>query len=417
MSSSTTIANEPLSTIFDGFRSVLCGATLLMVGLSWPLWLDRDDFPRVPFVGGWNGLPARLTWVLLVGIGAGLVSAAIGRAWRSMMALSLGLLAFEVLGDQNRLQPWVYQYLLIGSGLVAFPIGTAIRLARLYAISLYLYSGLSKLDASFVRELGPTFLTAGLSPLGLTPDGWPPAARTVAILAMPATEIVLAIGLAFPATRRVALIGAVGLHSALLFILGPSNLGHSPNVLVWNGAMIVENLLLFWPRTIPMAGEEAMTRLGPVAWLLAWCFFLFPLGERFGLSDSWPSHALYASHCERTEVYLHEDDLDRFPDPVRRRVAETGESPWRRLDLTGWSRDVRGTPTYPQGRVGSGMAEFLAAGPGGPNPVRVIQWSRADLWDGHRDRVECLGLRAIRRRGDRFAINAHPSVRRQAVAW
>jgi hypothetical protein len=380
-----------------------------MVGLSWPLWLDRDDFPRVPFVGSWNGLPSWLTWVVLGAIGATLVSAAIGRAWRWMMGLSLGLLAIEVLGDQNRLQPWVYQYLLIGSGLVAFPVGTSLRLARLYAISLYLYSGFSKLDVSFVRELGPTFLASGLSPLGLSSDGWPAGARALAILAMPAFEIAIAIGLAFASTQRVALIGAIGLHSALLFLLGPWNLGHSPNVLVWNGSMIVEDLLLFWCPTIRVEGEAAMPRLGLLARLLASFYFVFPLGERFGLSDSWPSHALYASHCERTEVYLHEDDLERFPEAIRRRVAGTGEGPWRRLDLTGWSRDVRGTPIYPQGRVGNGMAESLADGPGGPNPVRVIQWGRADAWDGRRDRVECLGLRAIRRRGDRYAINAHPS--------
>jgi hypothetical protein len=406
VNSSTTTGDDDLAPRSAGFRAILCGATVLMVGLSWPLWLDRDDFPRIPFVGGWDGLPAWLTRVLLGAIGATLVSAAIGWAWRPMMLLSLGLLTIEVLEDQNRLQPWVYQYLLIGLGLVAFPIGTSLRLARLYAISLYFYSGLSKLDASFVRELGPTFLTAGLSPLGLSAEGWPAAARTVAILAMPASEIAIAIGLVFRSTRGVALIGAVGLHSALLFILGPWNLGHSPNVLVWNGAMIVEALLLFWPSTSTFEGEA---RLGPVAWLMASFFFLFPLGERFGLSDSWPSHALYASHCERAEVYLLEDDLDRFPEAVRRRISEEGEGPWHRLDLTGWSRDVRGTPVYPQGRVGLGMAEFLADCPVGPNPVRVLLWSRADPWDGHRDRVECLGLRAIRRRGDRYLINAHPS--------
>ena len=104
------------------------------------------------------------------------------------------------------------------------------------------------------------------------------------------------------------LIGAVGLHAALVAILGPWNLGHSPNVLVWNGAMIVEDLLLFRSsrdRT-HLRGSEAIVRSGrPPGSLARSSSIVFPLGERLGLSDSWPSHALYASHCERAEVYLH----------------------------------------------------------------------------------------------------------------
>jgi len=388
---------------------VLSGSTLVMIGMSWPLWVDGEDFPRIPFVEGWGGLTARASWVILGSIVVALGAATIGRAWRLAMGVGLVLLAFEVLGDQNRLQPWASQYGTIGLVLVVFPPATALRLARLHAISLYLYSGLSKLDASFLRELGPTFLEAGLAPLGLSPGDWPAAARTAAILAMPAGEAAIGLGLGWGSTRRAALVVAIGLHSALILILGPWGLDHSPNVLIWNGAMIAEDVLLFGSVRTPAAVPGNPGRLGPLSRFLAVAFFLFPLGERFGIADSWPSHALYASHSERAEVFLHEDALDRFPDSIRRRVAGAGEGPWRRLDLTGWSRDLRGTPLYPQGRVGNGMGEWLAARLGGPPSVRVVLWGRAGPLDGGRDRVECIGLRAIRRRGDRFRINAHPS--------
>ncbi len=88
---------------------------------------------------------------------------------------------------------------------------------------------------------------------------------------------------------------------------------------------------------------------------------VLPLGERWGWWDAWPSHALYASHVARTEVFVHEEGSRRLPPEVRRSVALTGPGPWRRLDLTGWSRDVRGVPVYPQDRVGNGLAEALAA--------------------------------------------------------
>ncbi|WP_435006671.1 MauE/DoxX family redox-associated membrane protein [Tundrisphaera lichenicola] len=325
------------------------------------------------------------------------------------MAASCIVLMSEVAGDQNRLQPWGYQYLVIGLGLVAFPQADAFRLARLYAISLYFYSGLSKFDVSFVDELGPTFLTAGLAPIGLNPGLWGNIARTSAILAMPAIEILIAVGLVFESTRRAALIGALGLHATLIGILGPWNLDHSTNVLIWNGALFCQDLVLFGNDRIAIPIEPGGRIRHHGLNLLHACVIIFPVGERFGLYDSWPSHALYASHCERTEVYLAEAALDQFSKAVLRHVAESTDGTWCKLDLTGWSREIRGTPLYPQGRVGSGLAEALATGQTGPLPVRVLQWSRANPWNGQRTLVECLGLRAIRRRGDRFWINAHPS--------
>ena len=43
------------------------------------------------------------------------------------------------------------------------------------------------------------------------------------------------------------------------------------------------------------------------------------------------SHALYASHVERTEVFLHEDELGAYPAGVARHARGSGPGPWRRL--------------------------------------------------------------------------------------
>ena len=51
----------------------------------------------------------------------------------------------------------------------------------------------------------------------------------------------------------------------------------------------------------------------------------------------------------------------------------------------------------------------LAARYGGRLLIRVIQWGRADRWTGERTSVECLGLDAVRRQGDRYRLNAHPA--------
>ncbi len=381
-----------------------------MVAASWPLWLDSGDFPRVPFVPGWPAIPGPFAWAVPLGLIATLALAAAGWRWRGMIAASLFLLGFAVAGDQNRLQPWAYQYALVALALATTPPATALRLARWYAISLYFYSGLSKLDASFVRELGGTFLDSGLGLLGASPSAWPDSARSAAILMMPAGEIAVAAGLIRRSTRGLALAGLIALHGALLAILGPWNLGHSPNVLIWNGAMILEGWLLFrdgtegpGPERRPRTWAEVGTGLVFLAALI------LPLGERFGLCDPWPAHALYASHCERADISFHEDDLAGLPEAIRLRLGPPGLDPWRRLDLNAWSRDGRGVPVYPGGRVGSGIAEALAGRYEAVQPVRLVVLGRADPWSGSRLRDEAIGLRAIRARAGRFRINAHPS--------
>jgi hypothetical protein len=40
----------PASRISTRVRVVLGSATLVMLGLSWPLWVEPSDLPRVPFL-------------------------------------------------------------------------------------------------------------------------------------------------------------------------------------------------------------------------------------------------------------------------------------------------------------------------------------------------------------------------------
>ena len=403
------VIDEPgLDRMFGRYRATLCGATLLMILLSWPLWVDGLDFPRVPFFRGMPQLPIWSSWAVLVGMVTTLGMATLGRRWRAMLRINLPLLVYAILQDQDRFQPWAYQFAVVGLAMACMSRARALRIARWYIVGLYYYSGLSKFDASFCRELGPTFLSSALEPVGLSPRGWTESARTLACLGMPAFEIVVATLLQFAKTRRIGLIGSVAQHSALILILGPWSLGHSTIVLVWNMAILIQNLILFGRSTIP-TDLEPETTTGRLTRRFFFLVMLLPAGERLGLCDAWPGHALYASHAERYDIYIHEEDVDRYPDAIRRRLGPSGVSPWRRLDLTGWSRDLRGTPLYPSGRVGNAIAEYLETKYGGPQPVKLVQWGRARAWDVPRERDESLGLRAIRRRADEFFFNAHPA--------
>jgi hypothetical protein len=297
---------------------------------------------------------------------------------------------------------------MTGLLLAGLPRGQGLWYARWWFVALYAHSGLSKLDASFCQELGALFLSTALGPVGLDPSRWPEGWRSAAVLAMPAGEIAVAAALAAPRLRRVGVVGASVLHAGLVGILGPFGLGHSAIVLVWNAAMLAE----VWVAFGPDLATGTVATPGGVAGLVKlvfWAGVLLPFGERWGAFDAWPSHALYASHVERASVFLHESELEGYPEAVRRHVAPGGPGPWRRLDLTGWSREARGTPVYPQNRACLGLAEALAARDGGRGLVRVVLSGPADRWRGRRWTTEAVGLDAVRRRGDRFRLNAHPA--------
>ena len=292
------------------------------------------------------------------------------------------------------------------------PEARALGLCRLLLVSLYLHSGLSKLDATFPREVGSAFLVQLASPVGLDPMAWPGPLRTAVALAMPLVELLVGLGLASRRTRPVALPLAVLMHATLIAILGPWGLDHSTIVVVWNASLVVEGLILFAGtgpgRVVSPMGP--MPRLGiPVAAVFVLAATL-PLLERRGGWDSWPSFALYASHAERVYVYLHDDAMGEVPEPIRRhlRPGPIGD-PWHRLDLTSWSRLERGTPPYPQARASVGVSEALAARVGSPRGVRVVSWGRASRLSGRRTRAEATGPEAIRRLADGFLLNAHPS--------
>ena len=400
------------------FRQLLSLASLLMLILSWPLWLPGGPVPRVPFLSPSFVVPSAVSQGITILGGMALVASLGTWKWRTWLALALCALLALVLLDQHRLQPWALQFLVVGLLLSALPPDQALKFSRWSYVALYFHSGLSKLDVSFRDELGPVFLSSLAQLFKIPVEQWPAGGRSAAIGAMPLWEVGTALLLLFPFTRRFGVATAAILHLALIGVLGPWSLDHSTIVLVWNGAMLLEVACLFWPCLLARRGEtdsapcrqsrlRGAMQIGVKA--VFWGSVLLPLGERWGWLDTWPSHGLYASHAERTELYLHDSQRSEWPDDLVAHLEPTGLDEWRKLNLTSWSRAVRGVPVYPQGRACNGLAESLSERRGGPLLVKVVQWSRAELRTGRRKRVECLGAKAIRRQGDQYWLNAHPT--------
>ena len=133
-------------------RMISCAAFLIGILGSYKLWLSYRQFPLAPLVED-LAAPALVHNLILLILASSLLFLIFRLNARVMLVFFLGLGLALVL-DQNRLQPWVYFYSLIlllfyHSKNLPDP-AFVLNAIRIILICMYLWSGLHKLNGSFL---------------------------------------------------------------------------------------------------------------------------------------------------------------------------------------------------------------------------------------------------------------------------
>ena len=402
---------------------------LLLVAVTWRLWTPQRDFPQVPLVRAALAVPDVLQLLAAGGMLGGLLAMAAlpaGRAaWRSLLLFAASMAVLFVC-DQQRLQPWAYQFVILALVLASCPPRAAVGLLRLFVVGFYFHSALTKLDYSFLHTLGQQFLATLTGFLGVTLDDWSPTTRLAAAAVFPAGELLVAVGLLFPLTRRVALVGSIALHLLLLAILGPWGLHHRPGVLVWNVYFIIQNLLLFWtPRAkapaevtatespAPNPSPDSHNAIDRAPWpavAMVAAAIVLPCLEPWGLFDLWPSWGLYASSAERIVLQVHRRGQADLPSALADFVEAPSDpaDPWLTVRLDRWALASLAAPIYPQARVQLGVALAVADGAGLAERARTIRFTRSDRWTGEREHTIFQGTAQGLAAANEYTFNALP---------
>ncbi len=399
---------------------------LVLLGVTWPLWWAGSDFPAVPFWSALQHTPLfvdRVAYVALVVALLTLLSASgrqtrlAGWAWSTVLLAGIALLAL----DQHRLQPWFYQLLIFAVVFLSASAERAMQCLMAIVISIYCYSAIGKLDAEFLHTVGQQFFS-GLIRLfapSSIPTNSPQQVHSMAWVALlPLSELLLAVGLAWPVTRRMAGGLACLFHLTLMLLLGPWGLDHSAGVVCWNIQFAGQAIVLFVlrsPQAEPHKDELPQGQItacngskqhwgNRLATVLSALVIILPLAERWGRWDHWTSWALYAPHSSRTEVWIAVTSLDVLPSSLQQLIAEQQseeiDSPaaaplWVRLPLERWSLEQTRTPIYPQARFQLGVARSMAQRVNSPFKVKAILHGVAARWDGARNSVELQGTQRI----------------------
>lgn len=326
-------------------RRLLAVATIVLMLATHRLWTGNSPLPQIPWFRFGTGIPLwfdrSILGLLLLSCGVMVlrpVHPNPARIWR----LYIAIVACLVLLDQNRLQAWTWEFLLLAATFVLAPTSQRIPVARWIPIAAYFYSAVSKLDQTFLTQAGPRLVVE----LFGIPDHARPGWVTCLVWLLPLGELLMVMLLARPTTRMWGLRLSLLMHVTLILALGPFGLKHEWGVVLWNVYFVCQNLILYLPAAEPSP---------PVRWsplLRAWVVILmtYPALAWIDRCDPWPAWVVYSERPTRVIARIHVEAISQLPAEFQSYVEPPpplGE--WAAVNLDSQSFQLLHTPLSPAG--------------------------------------------------------------------
>ena len=399
---------------------------LLLIASTWKLWIPGDTFPQIPLFGWGCHVPKWVDYYLLTGMLialCGVVATGWFRNWQQGHRYCWVLFALCMVGamilNQHRIQTWAYQFFIVAVLYAVMKPQQKLFWLKWFAISIYFYSAISKLDFSFIHQQGGWLVDGLTSSIGLSSKHWSPEKIQRVALLLPLSELLVAILLCIKPLGKWRLLPAVAMHLLLLLTFSPW--GHIQNngVLLWNCFFIAQVVILFGakepqPFVVPptSTGNTLMHQGGVIFILLA---MTFPLLERTGYYDTWTSWSVYAGHPEQVVIEIDSTTLEKLPDETRFRFYGRGSlnliAGYSRIRIDRWALRSVGAPIYPESRFRVGVALFLAERYHLKGNIRLRYRSTADRFTGKRSEQIYHGMTEIKAFANEFILNTEPRLR------
>jgi hypothetical protein len=384
----------------SALRRVVAAAFVAGCALSHNLWLPTSrTFPRAPLG---PSLPAPLFPSLEYLLGGLLVfslaALALAGEPKKYLYATVASLALLVPSDQTRLQPWVYQYLLLlfVMALHARPegdersAGRCLPVLQVVVAMFYFWGGVQKLNYSFCREVVPQLL----APLSNFSTLTETQTSTLGVC-MASVEILVGGGLLLRRTRHLCVWVALAMHATLLVLLIAAGLNSV--VWAWNAALMLAVPTLFWRSDATvrqaLAGwPEGSARVRAALAVVVLCAVLPALSFR-GRWDMYLSGALYSGNTAVAVVRVGGLVYERLPTAAKRHVFTTSNGE-RMLPLFEWSMAELNVPPYPEPRVFRRVAREVCELTDDESQAELIIKGRPAVLDGSYrvSRIGCAGL-------------------------
>lgn len=356
---------------------ITCLCWLFAKVMSWRIWTTNRLLPTAPVFEWLDYAPAIVHTVLFI---ISLLLLILLLFIQKNKRCLTGLLGVEIalcFLDQNRLLPWEYQYMFMT---FIFLINSKnqkyIRpVIAFLLISTYFYSGLSKLNESFLHTVWTRMILTAFfkMPPHITSQNWVHYSGYL----LGTIELLAAIGLLFVKTQVNAARVLIGMHLFILLLLGPFGL-HGYRVLwPWNIAMILFLASIFLYRNDGVVVFDSITKGWNKVVVLFWG--ILPAFSFFGYWDKNLSSNLFSADVPKMTICVRDTSmckpLQRFC--YRKDTPNTCKG-LAKIDIQNWAIIETSVSAYPEVRVYKQMQAKLEKQypASGLNFVYFIHWDK-----------------------------------------
>lgn len=368
----------------DQITNVRIAALALLAGMfcSWPLWdvqVRAFGFPVLPLIESWGPVSGGVARWMAVFMTLLLGVVVFFPLRRMLIGCVIAFLALLCILDLNRLQPWVWLYLLVF--VLAFFDSDDASYRYLLA-AVYFWSGFHKLTPYFAEDNFQWFCSAfpSTEPLG----HYPILGYAIALL-----EMSFAFGLLWSRTRRWIKWVVISFHTVILLALSP--LGYNWNLVVvpWNLAIMA----LVWVQSRPPAQSDQ--KVAPLnarfqgfhaSGLPGYLVLLLACGApALNIAGLWPhplSWQLYTNTQPEGTFYVQGQATFRTRPAAEVWNHFTSPDDSTRLYLDDWAMRSLQVPLFPSERTFRQTAKYLCGCLQQPDStglyiLRVNRWDRS----------------------------------------
>lgn len=336
------------------------------VALSFKLWLSNRYFPLVPVFSFIPFIAAPFDSLLLfVFIISSLLKLFLPQLkiskWLFWVSISL-----LIVTDINRIQPWVYLYILIIGISDLFTNNTdRIRLIKFLLSSVYFYSGWHKLNPEYFNSVIDWFIQPFYTEKNVF---YSILYFTGSIV--PIIEMACALALLSGRFIKMALCLATFIHLLILISTGP--LGHSYNSVIWpwNIFMPIALYLAFYTTESENLFNYLKLNFKVNTYKTALVLFLLitPFLNSFNLFPSYMSWNLFSGNTENAKFYLGEKVNDYFSPAFDEIIKDCYNAPYT-INPKKWALKELNVPPFPEKLVWYNCHSYLLYFTGNPNEV------------------------------------------------
>ncbi len=361
-------------------------ALLAHIVLSWALWFPGAS-RSVPLAPVFDGLFPEHTFLNGLQLVALALLTGFVFAFPKKKIAGTGLIAllvWLVLQDANRLQPWLYFYLLSLGLIVAGNNRSSYTIwgLRLILTAVYAWGGFNKLTPFFAEDNFPWFCEAFVwtKPLGQFP---------VLGYAVAAVELGFAPGLLWVRSRRIFRWLVVGFHLFIALALSPLGLNWNTIVIPWNLAMAGMVWLLFDPKISVAVGQKfEFSRSGIITAVLLALAWIFPALNIFHLWDEGLSWKMYSNTQTEASFYANQPiDCGYTGLNLTALTYDQGQ----KILLDDWTIAELHVPAYNNRRTHQQLARYLCNCIPNPDSAGLLILA-VDRWDyraRHWEEIPC----------------------------